>query len=104
MDGYVEYISLVNLDDEYVVPGTGETGAVTFSTSVSSILENSYYTTNTTLGGTVRRLSKDGSIDTSVDGNNVEMFKKIREIDGFLIGGASKSSKKFIDIIKNYYR
>jgi triosephosphate isomerase len=40
----------------------------------------------------------------SVDGNNVEMFKKIREIDGFLIGGASKSSKKFIDIIKNYYR
>ena len=40
----------------------------------------------------------------SVDGNNVEMFKKIREIDGFLIGGASKTSKKFIDIIKNYYR
>jgi triosephosphate isomerase len=40
----------------------------------------------------------------SVDGGNVEMFKKIREIDGFLIGGASKSSKKFIDIIKNYYR
>ena len=40
----------------------------------------------------------------SVDGSNVEMFKKIREIDGFLIGGASKSSKKFIDIIKNYYR
>ena len=34
----------------------------------------------------------------------VEMFKEIREIDGFLIGGASKSSKKFIDIIKNYYR
>tara|TARA_B100000242_G_scaffold269570_1_gene220457 strand:- start:270 stop:1013 length:744 start_codon:yes stop_codon:yes gene_type:complete len=40
----------------------------------------------------------------SVDGSNVEMFKDIREIDGFLIGGASKSSKKFIDIIKNYYR
>ena len=40
----------------------------------------------------------------SVDGNTVEIFKKIREIDGFLIGGASKSSKKFIDIIKNYYR
>ena len=40
----------------------------------------------------------------SVDENNVEMFKEIREIDGFLIGGASKSSKKFIDIIKNYYR
>ena len=40
----------------------------------------------------------------SVDGANVEMFKQIKEIDGFLIGGASKSSKKFIDIIKNYYR
>ncbi len=40
----------------------------------------------------------------SVDGNNIEMFREIKEIDGFLIGGASKSSKKFIDIIKNYYR
>jgi len=40
----------------------------------------------------------------SVDGSNVEMFKEIIEIDGFLIGGASKTSKKFIDIIKNYYR
>ena len=40
----------------------------------------------------------------SVDGNNVEMFKEIKEIDGFLIGGASKTFKKFIDIIKNYYR
>jgi len=40
----------------------------------------------------------------SVDGSNVQMFKEIKEIDGFLIGGASKSSKKFIDIIKNYYR
>jgi len=40
----------------------------------------------------------------SVDGSTVKMFKEIKEIDGFLIGGASKSSKKFIDIIKNYYR
>ena len=40
----------------------------------------------------------------SVDGNNVQMFREIKEIDGFLIGGASKSAKKFIDIIKNYYR
>ncbi len=40
----------------------------------------------------------------SVDENNVKIFKEIDEIDGFLIGGASKSSKKFIDIIKNYYR
>ena len=40
----------------------------------------------------------------SVDENNVAMFREIPEIDAFLIGGASKSSKKFIDIIKNYYR
>ena len=40
----------------------------------------------------------------SVDERSVLDFKKIREIDGFLIGGASKSSKKLIDIIKNYYR
>ena len=40
----------------------------------------------------------------SVDKDNIEIFKEIKEIDGFLIGGASKSSKKFIDIIKNYYR
>ena len=40
----------------------------------------------------------------SVDQNNIDIFSQIKEIDGFLIGGASKSSKKFIDIIKNYYR
>ncbi len=40
----------------------------------------------------------------SVDGDNIDTFRQIKEINGFLIGGASKSSKKFIDIIKNYYR
>ena len=40
----------------------------------------------------------------SVDGKNINQFKKLNEIDGFLIGGASKSDKNFIDIIKNYYR
>ena len=40
----------------------------------------------------------------SVDDKNVNQFNNLREIDGFLIGGASKSSKKFIDIIKNYYK
>ena len=40
----------------------------------------------------------------SVDESNIKMFKNIGQIDGFLIGGASRSSKKFIDIIKNYYR
>ena len=40
----------------------------------------------------------------SVDGENISQFKSLKDIDGFLIGGASKSEKKFIDIIKNYYR
>ena len=40
----------------------------------------------------------------SVDGSSIKQFKEVSEIDGFLIGGASKSSKKFIDIIKKYYR
>ena len=40
----------------------------------------------------------------SVDGMSIKKFKNIKMLDGFLIGGASKSSKKFIDIIKNYYR
>ncbi len=40
----------------------------------------------------------------SVDEKNINQLKNITTIDGFLIGGASRSSKKFIDIIKNYYR
>jgi triosephosphate isomerase len=40
----------------------------------------------------------------SIDESSIKIFKDIRILDGFLIGGASKSSKKFIDIIKNYYR
>ena len=40
----------------------------------------------------------------SVDSINIKKFSLIDEIDGFLIGGASRSSKKFIDIIKNYYK
>ncbi len=40
----------------------------------------------------------------SVDDKTIYFFKDIGVIDGFLIGGASKSSKKFIDIIRNYYR
>ena len=40
----------------------------------------------------------------SVDKNSINGFKSIQELDGFLIGGASKSSKNFIDIIKNFYK
>ena len=40
----------------------------------------------------------------SVDGKNISQFKNLNDIDGFLIGGASKSDENFIDIIKNYYR
>ena len=40
----------------------------------------------------------------SVNSSNIRFFSSISEIDGFLIGGDSRSSKKFIDIIKNYYK
>jgi len=40
----------------------------------------------------------------SVNDRNIRIFSSISEIDGFLIGSASQSSKKFIDIIKNYYK
>ena len=40
----------------------------------------------------------------SVNPKNIRLFSSISEIDGFLIGGASQSAKKFIDIIKNYYK
>jgi len=40
----------------------------------------------------------------SVDKSSIHSFKSISELDGFLIGGASKSSKNFIDIIKNFYK
>ena len=40
----------------------------------------------------------------SVDEKNIRKFSLIREIDGFLVGKASQSHKKFIDIITNYYK
>ena len=40
----------------------------------------------------------------SGDNKSIRNFKLIKELDGFLIGGASKSSKKFIDIIRNFYK
>jgi triosephosphate isomerase len=40
----------------------------------------------------------------SVNSANINMFSSISEIDGFLVGGSSQSAKKFIDIIKNYYK
>ena len=38
----------------------------------------------------------------SVNNKSIKILSNISEIDGFLIGGASQSDKKFIDIIKNY--
>ena len=39
----------------------------------------------------------------SVNPKNVKKLCNIKNIDGFLIGGASQNSKKFIDIIKKTY-
>ncbi len=40
----------------------------------------------------------------SINDKNIRNFSSFLDIDGFLIGGASQSPKKFIDIIKNYYK
>ncbi len=39
----------------------------------------------------------------SVNPQNISYLKKIINLDGFLIGGASQSPKKFIDIVKKTY-
>ncbi|MDA9139181.1 triose-phosphate isomerase, partial [Candidatus Pelagibacter ubique] len=39
----------------------------------------------------------------SVNPQNITILRKINNIDGFLIGGASQNSKKFIDIVKKTY-
>ena len=39
----------------------------------------------------------------SVNPENIRNLKKITNLDGFLIGGASQNSKKFIDIVKKTY-
>ena len=39
----------------------------------------------------------------SVNPKNIKELKLIKNIDGFLIGGASQQAKKFIDIIKKTY-
>jgi triosephosphate isomerase len=39
----------------------------------------------------------------SVNPNNIKSLSEINDIDGFLIGGASLSTKKFIDIVKKTY-
>ena len=39
----------------------------------------------------------------SVSPQNIKNLKEIRDIDGFLIGGASQNANKFIDIVKKTY-
>ena len=39
----------------------------------------------------------------SINPKNVRNFKEINIIDGFLVGGASQDSKKFIDIVKKTF-
>ena len=39
----------------------------------------------------------------SVNPQNITSLKKINNIDGFLIGGASQNVNKFIDIVKKTY-
>ena len=53
----------------------------------------------------IKKIRKNSKVlyGGSVNPNNVNELKSINNIDGFLIGGASQDSKKFIDIIKKTY-
>ena len=42
--------------------------------------------------------------NNKITNSSKQVSKSIKQLDGFLIGGASKSSKNFIDIIKNFYK
>ena len=39
----------------------------------------------------------------SVNSKNINLLKKINNVDGFLIGGASQNSNNLIDIIKKTF-
>ena len=49
--------------------------------------------------GKLPKILYGGSVNTE----NIKDLKKITCLDGFLIGGASQNSKKFIDIVKKTY-
>ena len=49
--------------------------------------------------GKMPKILYGGSVNTQ----NINDLKKINTLDGFLIGGASQSPKKFIDIVKKTY-
>jgi len=39
----------------------------------------------------------------SVNPKNITLLRKVTNLDGFLIGGSSQNSNKFIDIIKKTF-
>jgi len=53
----------------------------------------------------IKKITKNSKVlyGGSVNPKNINELKSINNIDGFLIGGASQDSKKFIDIIKKTY-
>ena len=82
LNGATEYIALVNIDDEYIVPGSGESGAITFAAySSGGITQNHYKSTTITLGASsgIRRLNKNGTIDTGADSSTVTNFWQVKE-------------------------
>ena len=53
----------------------------------------------------IKKVKKNNKVlyGGSVNPKNINQLKSITNIDGYLIGGASQDSKKFIDIIKKTY-
>ena len=97
LSGDTNYTVLVNVDDEYVVPGPGETGEVTFTThSTGAVSIDGYYKNTTTLGTSseVRRLTKEGAIDTSADSSTVNNYWQATVTDSSP-GAATDSNLNF---------
>ena len=85
LDGETEYIVLVNVDDEYIVPGSGESGAITFTAhTTGGISANGYYSNTTTLGTAsgVRRINENGLIDTAADSSTITNYWQAKKTEG----------------------
>ena len=47
--------------------------------------------------------SKPVKVSSEANTKNINTLKKINNVNGFLVGGASQNSKNFIDIIKKTF-
>ena len=79
--------------------GTGKTPSSNDLMKITTFIKNLFHTKFKTKN--IPKVLYGGSVNDK----NIMFFREWAPfMDGFLIGGASQSSKKFIDIIRNYYK